>query len=184
MKEIRIHGRAGQGAITTATLLAWAAFEEGQESLAFPHFGAERMGAPMNAFVRLDREPIRERTQVRQPDYVLVLDSTLLRGYDILAGVKPGAVAVVNTTLKAQDLGLKGARVVAVPASRIAEEVIGRADRSNTALLGALAAATGVVSLEALKKAARSNFPGPVGEKNALAMEKAYEFVKSQEGKP
>jgi pyruvate ferredoxin oxidoreductase gamma subunit len=181
MKEIRIHARAGQGAITAAMLLATAAFEEGRHALAFPHFGSERMGAPLNAFVRLGTDPIRVRSQVRTPDYVIVQDPTLLRGFDVTAGLKPGGVVLVNTSQTPEELGLKThGRVVTVAASRIAEEIIGRADRANTALLGAFAAATGEVSLEALKRAARGRFSGQAGERNAQALERAYDWVKSQ----
>jgi len=181
MKEIRIHARAGQGAITTAMLLASAAFEEGKEALAFPTFGAERMGAPMNAFVRLAQEPIRDRSQIRKPDYVLVLDPTLLRGFDVFAGLKDGGLAIINSPLTLKELGIKTkVRVLTVPAGRIAEEVLGRADRANTALLGAFAAATGEVSTKALTRVVKATFPGPVGEKNVKAMELAYTFVKEQ----
>src|SRR3990170_1367648 len=86
MKEIRIHARAGQGAITAALLLASAAFLEGKYSLAFPHFGAERTGAPMNAYARISDAPIRLRTQVRRPDYVLVQDPTLIASQDVAEG--------------------------------------------------------------------------------------------------
>ncbi len=162
-------------------LLASAAFEEGMEALAFPTFGAERMGAPMNAFVRLAREPIRDRSQVKEPDYVLVLDPTLLRGFDVFAGLKEGGLAVINSPLTPQELGVKTkARVITVPAGKIAEEVLGRADRANTALLGAFAAATGEVSLEALIRVVEARFPGAVGEKNARAMELAYNFAKGK----
>ncbi len=181
MKEVRIHARAGQGAITTAILLASAAFEEGKEALAFPTFGAERMGAPMNAFVRLAREPIRDRSQVKEPDYVLVLDPTLLRGFDVFAGLKEGGVDIINSPITLEELGVKTkARVITVPAGKIAEEVLGRADRANTALLGAFAAATGEVSLEALIRVVEARFPGAVGEKNARAMELAYNFAKGK----
>jgi pyruvate ferredoxin oxidoreductase gamma subunit len=181
VKEIRIHARAGQGAITAAMLLAGAAFEEGKHALAFPHFGSERMGAPLNAFVRLNTAPIRLRTQIRHPDYVLVQDATLLRGFDVASGLKPGGVIIVNTEQDAAQLKLPSiARVVTVPASRIAEEIIGRADRANTALLGAFSAATEEVSLEALKKVVRARFPGEEGERNAEALQQAYMQVKNQ----
>ncbi|HJW88420.1 MAG TPA: 2-oxoacid:acceptor oxidoreductase family protein [Dehalococcoidia bacterium] len=176
---MRIHARAGQGAITTAMLLASAAFEEGKEALAFPTFGAERMGAPMNAFVRLAREPIRDRSQVKEPDYVLVLDPTLLRGFDVFAGLKEGGVGVINSPVSLEELGVKTkARVITVPAGKIAEEVLGRADRANTALLGAFAAATGEVSLQALIRVVEAHWPGAVGQKNARAMGMAYNFAK------
>jgi len=160
-------------------LLASAAFEEGKEALAFPTFGAERMGAPMNAFVRLAQEPIRDRSQVKEPDYVLVLDPTLLRGFDVFAGLKEGGMGIINSSLTLQELGVKTkARVITVPAAKIAEEVLGRADRANTALLGAFAAATGEVSLQALIRVVEAHWPGAVGQKNARAMGMAYNFAK------
>lgn len=183
MKEIRIHARAGQGAITTASLLALAIFKEGRYALAFPHFGAERMGAPLNAFVRIDDVPIRLRTQVREPDYVIVQDPTLLRGFDVTAGLSLTGLVLVNEEKCAEDLSLKtGARVVTVPASRIAREIIGRADRANTALLGAFSAATGMVGLDSLKKAIEERFPGAMGQKNIDALSKAYDLIKEKVG--
>ncbi|MDP6347227.1 MAG: 2-oxoacid:acceptor oxidoreductase family protein [Dehalococcoidia bacterium] len=183
MKEIRIHARAGQGAITSATLLASAAFEEGKYAFAFPHFGSERMGAPLNAYVRLDDKPIRSRSQVKEPDYVLVQDPTLLAGYNVADGLKPGGVVVINSTEtpEALGLGLAHGRVVTVPASQIAQELLGRADRSNTPLIGAFAAATGEVGLDALRDAVRRRFPGPAGENNAQAMERGYDHVRAKE---
>lgn len=179
MREIRIHARAGQGAITTAVLLAMAAFEEGKEAYAFPHFGAERMGAPLNAFVRLDDQPIRDRSQIRNPDYILVIDPTLIRGFDVTKGVKEDGVIIVNSHLPPQELKINThARVITVPAYKIAEEILGRADRANTAILGAFAAVTGIVSLESLKKVVKVRFPGELGERNALAIETAYKLVK------
>ncbi|MBI2858509.1 MAG: 2-oxoacid:acceptor oxidoreductase family protein [Chloroflexi bacterium] len=178
MKEIRIHARAGQGAITTAMLLASAAFEEGTYGLAFPHFGAERMGAPLNAYVRLDKSPINIRTQVREPDYVLVQDATLLRGVDVTSGLKPNGIVIINDERKPEELGLRqGIKVLTVPAARLATEFLGRADRASTAMLGALAAATGEIKLDSLKKAVRNRFPGAVGEKNVQVLDKAFEIV-------
>lgn len=160
-------------------LLASAAFEEGMESLAFPTFGAERMGAPMNAFVRLAREPIRDRSQVKEPDYVIVLDPTLIRGFDVFAGLKEEGVGIINSPVSLEELGVKTkARVITVPAGKIAEEVLGRADRANTALLGAFAAATGEVSLQALIRVVEAHWPGAVGQKNARAMGMAYNVAK------
>lgn len=175
MKEVRIHARAGQGAITTAMLLASAAFEENIYGLAFPHFGAERMGAPLNAFVRLHNAPINIRTQVREPDYVLVQDSTLLRSFDVTIGLKPKGIVIVNDERKPEELGLrKGVRVITIPAGKLATEFLGRSDRASTAMLGAFAAASGEIKLESLKKAVRNRFPGSVGEKNAQVLDKAY----------
>ncbi|MFC1963177.1 2-oxoacid:acceptor oxidoreductase family protein [Chloroflexota bacterium] len=183
MKEIRVHARAGQGAITTAMLLATAAFEDGKYALAFPSFGAQRMGAPMNAFVRIGDVPIRVRSQINQPDYVLVQDPTLLRGYDVVAGLKPDGVALINDVREPSALSLKTkAKVLTVPASRIAKETIGRADRVNTALMGAFAAATGELTLDALQKAVRSRFSGRAMETNLKALVEAYNGVKGTGG--
>ncbi|MCL4458771.1 MAG: 2-oxoacid:acceptor oxidoreductase family protein [Chloroflexi bacterium] len=179
MKEIRIHARAGQGAITAAMLLAVAAFEEGKFALAFPHFGAERMGAPMNAFVRLDDKPIRVRSQIRQPDCILVQDPTLLLSFNVIEGLKPDGLAIINTEKEPEALKLQtSSRIVTVPASRIAQELLGRADRTNTAVLGAFAAAGGEIGLKALKASIRARFSGAAAEKNIQAAEQAYEYVK------
>ncbi|MBI4216950.1 MAG: 2-oxoacid:acceptor oxidoreductase family protein [Chloroflexi bacterium] len=182
MIEIRIHARAGQGAITAAMLLASAVFAEGKWALAFPHFGSERMGAPMNAFVRLSNKPIQRRTQVREPNYVIVQDPTLLAGFNVAEGLRPNGVIIVNTDKTPKELGLgkNGTRILTVPASRIAQELLGRADRANTALLGAFAAASGEVSLGSLQDAVRERFPGAAGERNAQALARAYEFIKAK----
>jgi pyruvate ferredoxin oxidoreductase gamma subunit len=181
MKEIRVHARAGQGAITTATILAQAAFEDGKYALSFPTFGAARMGAPMNAFVRIGDTPIRVRSQIYEPDYVLVQDPSLLKAYDVVAGLKPDGLAVVNSSKDASELGLKTeARVTTVPASRIAREIMGRADRVNTALIGAFIAVTGELSLEALERSINTRFKGKAAESNWKALLEAYNEVKNR----
>jgi pyruvate ferredoxin oxidoreductase gamma subunit len=181
MKEIRVHARAGQGAITTATILANAAFEDGKYALSFPTFGAARMGAPMNAFVRIGDAPIRVRSQIYKPDYVLVQDPSLLRGYDVVAGLKPDGLAVINSTRKPSELGLKTkAKVLTTPASRIAKEIMGRADRVNTALIGAFIAVTGELTMEAIEKAIYTRFSGKAAESNWKALIAAYDEVKSR----
>ena len=181
MKEIRVHARAGQGAITTATILANAAFEDGKYALSFPTFGAARMGAPMNAFVRISDAPIRVRSQIYEPDYVLVQDPTLLRGYDVVAGLKPDGVAVINSAKDPSELGLKTkAKVLTTPASRIAKEIMGRADRVNTALIGAFVAATGELTLEALEKSIYTRFSGKAADSNWKALVEAYNEVKNR----
>lgn len=177
MKEIRVHARAGQGAITTAMILATAAFVEGKYALAFPNFGAERLGAPMNAFIRIDSQPIRKRSQVRSPDYVIVQDPTLVKDYDVTEGMGEKGIVIINTQILTSQVKPRAQRVVTVPASLIAEEIMGRADRANTALLGAFVAATGEVGLESLIAATIQRFPGAMGEKNVLAIQRAFEFV-------
>jgi pyruvate ferredoxin oxidoreductase gamma subunit len=183
MKEIRVHARAGQGAITTATIMANAAFEDGKYALTFPTFGAARMGAPMNAFVRIGDEPIRVRSQIYTPDYVLVQDASLMKVADVVAGLKPEGLAVINTKRTPSELGLKTkARVLTVHASRIAKEIMGRADRVNTAVIGAFVAATGELTMEALEKAINTRFSGRAAESNWKALLAAYNEVKKGSG--
>src|SRR4030043_609862 len=101
------------------------------------------MGAPMNAFVRIGDAPIRVRSQIYKPDYVLVQDPTLMRGFDVFSGLKPDGLAVINTAKKASELSTKTqAKIVTVNGSKIAKEIMGRADRVNTILIGAFVAAT------------------------------------------
>ena len=180
MKEIRIHARAGQGAITTAALLGYTYFLEGKFPYAFPHFGAARMGAPMNAFVRVDSKPVRLRSQIYEPNYVIIVDSTLMRGFNCLAGLKEDGIAVID---ERQGIEVPKARlkqkIYVVPATKIAMEAIGR-PLSNTALLGAYAAATGDVSLETLLKAVNNRFSGKALEGNIKAVRSGYDFVKSK----
>src|SRR4030042_1832604 len=96
MQEIRIHARAGQGAITTAALWGYVYFLKGSYPYAFPNFGAARMGAPMNAFVRVDSKPVRLRSQIYEPDYLLIVDATLMRGYNCFSGLKENGIAIIN----------------------------------------------------------------------------------------
>lgn len=179
MKEIRIHGRGGQGAVLAAELLAIAAFGDGKFGQAFPAFGGERRGAPVQAFVRLDSHPIRVRYRVNQPDCVVILDASLLKVLDMLHGLRQAGVVLVNTEDPPADLAWSAsARVFAVPATRIAMEVLGQ-PFVNPAMLGALAAATGEVSLSAVQQAFQDRFPGSVGAKNGLAARRGFEFISS-----
>ncbi len=171
MKEIRFHGRGGQGAVTAARLLAEAAFIEGKYCQAFPFFGAERRGAPVVAFTRIDDKPIRIRTEIYEPDYVVVLDPTLLKVIDVAAGLRRGGIVVANT--KKVPKGIQG-KIVAVDATTIAVEILG-APITNTAMLGAFAKATGLVSLDSIVKAIQGKFKGKLGEKNVAAVKAAYE---------
>ena len=172
---MRIHARAGQGAITTAALLGTAVFVEGKYAYAFPSFGAARMGAPMNAFIRISDQVIRLRSQIYNPDYVLVIDPTLVRSVDVLAGVNDNAVVVVNSkeplALESKSAGVK---ICYVPATEIAMRHIGR-PLGNTALLGAFAAISGTVKLESLKEVIKRRFSGAIAEKNVAALTEGWE---------
>lgn len=181
MKEIRVHARAGQGAITTANLLGAAVFAEGRYALAFPHFGAARMGAPMNAFIRMDDKEIRLRTQIDEPDYVLVVDSTLMRGFDVFSGLKDGGIALINEKEGVPMPSVDNGSVYSVPANEIAMEIIGL-PLGNTSLLGAFAAATGAIELKHLEAAILEQFAGKagVGEKNVKAARRGFEYLKEK----
>ncbi|MEM3703566.1 MAG: 2-oxoacid:acceptor oxidoreductase family protein, partial [Candidatus Bathyarchaeia archaeon] len=117
LREIRIHGRGGQGAVTAAQLLAHAAYIEGKHVQAFPYFGAERRGAPVKAFARISDSPILLHSQVYNPDYVVVLDPQLYKIIDVTEGLKKDGIIVMNTTKKPDDLGLEGCRVATVDAT-------------------------------------------------------------------
>lgn len=177
MKEIRIHARAGQGAITTATILGHAYFMEGKYPFAFPNFGAARMGAPMNAFVRVDDKPVRLRSQIYEPDYLLIVDATLMRGFNCFKGFKDEGIAIVNAKEGTPVPEHKPRqKVYIIPASEIAMETIGR-PLGNTAMLGAYAAATAELKLESLIKAVESKFSGKAAEANVKAINKGFEYI-------
>jgi len=183
MKEIRFHGRGGQGAVVGSEILADAAMREGKYSQSFPTFGAERRGAPLMAFTRIDDKPIRLRCQVYEPDYVIVLDASISQYQDLTSGLKPDGTVIVNTPLTAEKvkeakIATKG-RICPVDASSIAMKIIG-GSILNTVILGAFAAATGEVKLKSLFEAVENRFPKPVAEKNIQAMKEAYETVKSR----
>jgi 2-oxoacid:acceptor oxidoreductase gamma subunit (pyruvate/2-ketoisovalerate family) len=178
LREIRIHGRGGQGAVTAAQLLAHAAHIEGKYVQAFPYFGAERRGAPVKAFARISDAPILLHSQVYNPDYVVVLDPQLYKIIDVTEGLKKDGIIVMNTTKKPSELELKGWRVATVDATGIALELnlrVAGLPVVNTSILGAFAAATGEVRLESVLKAIMENWRGSAGEKNARAAELAYQ---------
>lgn len=178
MKEIRLHGRGGQGAVLAAELMVVAAFEDGKYGQAFPAFGGERRGAPVQAFVRLDAYPVRVRYRVNQPDHVIIMDHTLPNTVDVLEGLKPGGLALIDSEKSpAALLFSANAPVYAVPATRIALEIFGQ-PFVNPAMLGAWAAATSEVSLEAIQHAFQQRFPGLLGEKNSQAALMGYDFIR------
>jgi len=154
MLAVRFHGRGGQGTVIASKLLASAMFQEGWQVQAFPSFGAERSGAPVAAFLRADRDPITIHYQVYEPDHVVVLDAVLLGTIDVTAGLKPGGTILVNTTKTPDELKLAGPFTVATcDATGIALRH-GLGSRTtpivNTAIVGAWAALTGAVSLDAI----------------------------------
>ncbi len=189
MFAVRIHGRGGQGAVTAAEILSVAAFNEGRHAQAFPTFGSERMGAPVVSFCRIDDRPIRLREPITEPDALIVQDPTLLQQVNLFDGLRPDGYLLVNTGHDLAELGigdvvgaLKAERVVAVPATDLAREHLGR-PLPNAALLGGFSALTGQVGLAAVLDAIRARFPGKVGEGNAAAAAAAYTFVRNQIGR-
>ncbi len=164
MRQIRFHGRGGQGAVSAAALLSLAAFEDGFAAQAFPKFGSERRGAPVESYVRISDRPIRSHNQVYAPDAVVILDVTLLCSEPVLGGLRAGGTVIVNAeTAPAAHADDRAHRWRAVPANRISAERLGR-PLPNTVLLAALAAATGWVGLPALETVVRDHF-GRKGER-------------------
>lgn len=180
IKEIRIHGRGGQGAVTAAQLLAYAAFLDGRSVQAFPHFGAERRGAPVKAFARISDETIFIHSQIYNPDYVVVLDPKLHELVNVSEGLKDDGIMVINTVQKPKELEMENWRVATVDATGIALSqglIVAGSPVVNTSILGAFANATKEVKLENVLKAIRRNWSGAAGEKNAKAAELAYESL-------
>jgi pyruvate ferredoxin oxidoreductase gamma subunit len=176
MIEIRFHGRGGQGAVTSAELLALAAIGEGKYAQAFPSFGPERRGAPVVAFCRISEQPIRIRANISEPDIVVVLDASLLKIVNVAAGLKPKGVLVTTSkdspeTVKA-DLKIKH-RIAVVDAAKIAMEVLGL-PITNTTMLGSLIRADEIVEKESFIAPLKERF-GRIAEKNISAFERAYQ---------
>jgi pyruvate ferredoxin oxidoreductase gamma subunit len=178
IKEIRIHGRGGQGNVTASEFLAEAAFADGLYAQAFPMFGSERHGAPVTAYVRISDKPIRLRSQIYDPDYVIIQDASLFSGNDLLGGLKEGGLVLINTSHPASEFGIpEGYKVVTVPATDLALEIVGK-PIINTIMVGAFAGASGEIHLGALEKSVRERYPGELGEKEVVAMKKAFDQVK------
>jgi pyruvate ferredoxin oxidoreductase gamma subunit len=176
MIEIRFHGRGGQGAVTSAELLAQAAINKGQFAQAFPSFGPERRGAPVVAFCRIDDKPIRLRTNIYQPDLVMVLDPSILRLVNVSAGLKPEGTLVTNTKYSGQEirkeLSVKH-RLATVNATKIATETLGL-PITNTTMLGALLKAYEVLSPDDLIGPFEKRF-GRIASKNINAFQRAFQ---------
>jgi pyruvate ferredoxin oxidoreductase gamma subunit len=170
MIEIRFHGRGGQGAVTAAELLAVAAFKDGKFSQAFGAFGPERRGAPVTSFCRIDDKFIRIRQQVYNPNIIVVLDSGLLQHVNIIEGVGKEEPVIINCTEK-HDIK---ADVHVVDATKFAREIVGK-NIVNTAMLGALAKVTNIVSLKSLEEAVKERFGKELAAKNIELMKKTYE---------
>jgi len=176
MLEIRWHGRGGQGAVTSAELLAEAAITEGKYAQAFPSFGPERRGAPVQAFNRISADKqIRIRSSVTEPDIVVVLDSGLMSVVDVTSGMKPGGIVIVNSAKTTQQIKTEfsiKSGIATVAANRIALEELG-VPITNTTMLGAVIKATDAVKLESIFEPIRKRF-GRLADKNISALKRAY----------
>ncbi|MBI3753600.1 MAG: 2-oxoacid:acceptor oxidoreductase family protein [Deltaproteobacteria bacterium] len=187
--EIRWHGRAQQGIVTAAKMLGESCLRAGKYVQAFPEFGPERMGAPVRAYNRVSDEPIRLHCQVAEPKYILIADPTLIATVNVAEGAPDDAVFIVNTPKSLgemqKELGLKSksAKVYTLDASKISLENIGR-NMPNTPLLGALAKATKVITLDALidnfKENYSKKFSAKVIEGNIAAMRRGFQEVKGE----
>lgn len=163
--------------MTLAHLIAEAAFEEDKWAQAFPAFGVERRGAPVEAFARIDEDRISDRSHIDRPDAVLVQDPSLLEFVAVTDGLGPEGTLVVNTESAPGELPVAtDATLVTVDATDIALEHLGE-PLANTALLGAFARATGLLGAESLSAVIRETFAGDRGEQNVQASRKAYEEV-------
>lgn len=183
MLEIRFHGRGGQGAVTSAELIATAAIGKGMFSQAFPSFGPERRGAPVVAFCRVDDKKILTRAKVYEPDVVVVLDPGLLTLVDPTEGLKPGGILIINSRKSYEEImdscGFT-CRVGIVDADRIAKEELGRVI-VNTTMLGAVMRATGFLAVDDIREAMLNRFGPKLGEKNMKALERAYDELTIKE---
>lgn len=173
MFEIRIHSRGGQGGVTAAKLLAQAAFNDHKYATAAPFYGAERRGAPVVSFVRISDEPIKVYSQIRSPDLVVVLDSSVMDVIDVLHGIKPDGTVLINS---AHVMPMDGHITHHVDLTGIALSlglVIAGSPILNTPVLGALAK-MGIISQESAMKAISGTF---TDERNVKAAEQAYAEV-------
>jgi pyruvate ferredoxin oxidoreductase gamma subunit len=190
MFEVRWHGRGGQGAKTAALLFGDAAVATGKYVQAFPEYGPERMGAPVQSFNRISSEVIRIHSGIKNPDVVLVLDFTLIGQVDVTEGLDTEkGILIANTTDTPSDIKKQlgfGGKVFTVDASKISRDTIGR-DIPNTPMMGALVKITGILELEAFledtKKKLEVKFRNKpeVIEGNLQAIKRAYQEVKGEE---
>jgi len=180
MKEIRWHGRGGQGGFTASRLLGIAASVHGDKhALAFPSFGPERRGAPVLAFTKIDDTKIYDRSEVLESDYVVVMDETLV-GPEMIKGIKKGACILINTQNPDRYAEVfKDFSIVAIDATSLAMVILGR-PITNTAMYGALSAVSGLVSMDAAIASIRTEMKPKLADLNSKIVERAFEIIKQQ----
>ena len=170
MFELRIHSRGGQGGVTAARLLAMAALHDGKYATACPFYGAERRGAPIVSFVRIDDKPIKVYSQIRQPDMVVVLDTSVMDIVDVLQGLKQGGRIFINSAGKREFPSFECRNVDLTGIALRENLVVSGSPILNTPVLGALAS-MGIITAESGKKAIREMFSD---ERNVKAADAAY----------
>ena len=186
MIEIRWHGRGGQGAKTASLLLADAAFNTGKYIQGFPEYGPERMGAPITAYNRINDTPIRVHSNIYEPDYVVVVDDTLLQAVEVTKGLKEEGAILINSSKKPEQLrqylnGYKG-KIYTIDATKISMDCL-KANFPNTAMLSAIVKITGIMSKDELLSDMKESFKHKFARKpeviepNMVAVERAYDEV-------
>ena len=185
--EIRWHGRGGQGAKTASLLLADAAFNTGKYIQGFPEYGPERMGAPITAYNRISNKPITIHSNIYEPDYVVVVDDSLLDCVDVTSGLKESGAIVINTTKDAEEIKAKlnnySGKIFTVDARSISIEALGRYF-PNTPMLAAIVKVSGVMTDDELLEDMKSSFKHKFAKKtevidgNMKALELALKAVK------
>lgn len=178
MYQIRIHGRGGQGVVTAAELIAISAFNDDWQAQAFPHFGVERTGAPIEAFARIAKQPIRTREHVQKPDFLIIQDPSLLSVIDVTKGCHADTKAIINTALTKDDLNIDMPKenIFTIDATKIALDILGK-NIVNTVIIGAFAGVTELFTIDSIKKAIKQKFETKgksLIEKNIKAVEAAY----------
>jgi 2-oxoacid:acceptor oxidoreductase gamma subunit (pyruvate/2-ketoisovalerate family) len=177
MPEIRLHGRGGQGVAVAAEMLATAFVKEGKYACSFPMFGVERRGAPLAAFVRFGDKPVRERTRVYNPDYVIILDPALKNSPDTILGINPGGTLLANSRSEMDPQNANIETLGLIDATSIAMEELGRAI-TNTCMLGAFSAVTGQLELKSILSALENYLQGSMLTKNLASAERGFAEVK------
>ncbi len=189
MYEIVFFGRGGQGAVTAAQVLAEAAFLKGFQAQAFPKFGIERRGAPVNAFARIAKESIEYRGSIRSADFAIVTDIMSVSPEILFSSLKPSAAAILNSHLSVEELGefkesveRSDVKIYAVDATDISEKVFGETPIPITsiAMVGAFAAASGLIDLLSIEKALGAFFGSKLAKKNHKSASMAFEHLRGE----
>ncbi|MBN2884665.1 2-oxoacid:acceptor oxidoreductase family protein [Patescibacteria group bacterium] len=186
MIQIRIHGRGGQGVVTAAELLALAAFKEGYFAQAFPAFGVERSGAPIQSFVRIDNQAIITREQIQEPDILIIQDASLLHSSEVLFGIKKNTKLIINSPENPKTISqllnkkIPAKNITSSPATEIALRLLGK-NIVNTVILGAFIKQNKIIKLKSLLSAISEKFAEKdqsLINKNKAAITEAYTYVR------